>query len=91
MHEAWVGAEGDFLWRHYSLKHFGGHGRKLRWNHWVHLTMTLQNGDILVRAATRCLMKQQHKHIHMTAHMGHIKATPKLTREVRFAFSSLYT
>lgn len=40
--------EGDHLWIDYGLDFFRRHGPKTNWDHEVHFTVTLQDGEALV-------------------------------------------
>lgn len=59
MHEIWVGAECDIRWRNNGLKLLCRQGSKLRWDHGIHLPMTLQNWSLLVSTSTSSLTNQQ--------------------------------
>lgn len=59
MHEMWVGAEDDIPWRDNGLKLFCRQRPKLRWDHGIHLPMTLQNWSLLVSTSACSLTDQQ--------------------------------
>lgn len=44
----WKGFEGDQLRVDYGFEFFCRHGTKLHWDHLVHLTVALQDRDVLV-------------------------------------------
>lgn len=48
--EIWVGFEGDHLRVDYGLEFFHRHGTKMQWDHEVHLTVALQDREVLVAA-----------------------------------------
>lgn len=50
MREPWVGFEGDHLRVDYGFEFFRRHGTKLYRDHGVHLTVALQDRDVLVAA-----------------------------------------
>jgi len=51
--EPWVGFEGDHLRVDYGFEFFRRHGTKLYRDHGVHLTVALQDRDVLVAARRR--------------------------------------
>ncbi len=59
MHETRVGAEGDILWRNDGLELLCRHGPELHRDHGIHLTMTLQNGSVLVCTPICSLMDKK--------------------------------
>lgn len=50
MTEPWVGFKGDHLRVNYEFEFLCRQGTKLRRDHHVHLSVTLQDGDVLVAA-----------------------------------------
>lgn len=51
--EPWVGFEGDHLRVDYGFELFCRHATKPHWDHAVHLTVALQDGEVLVAAGSR--------------------------------------